>query len=188
MRRHKVLTGIGVVVALGTVGNLTDSGDTGGDAASSTPVGIASFPSATSSTPGLPGVDRTVAPTTSTAPTTPTVNPTATAKPAASTAVVVASASPSPKPVATAAPKPSPKPVVTQAPAPVATKAPAPSAQEYANCTELNADYPHGVGRPGAKDKTSTGNPVTDFRVDQALYDANTKSDRDDDGIACEKH
>lgn len=60
-------------------------------------------------------------------------------------------------------------------------------AREYANCAELNADYPHGVGRPGAKDKTSTGNPVTEFTVNQAVYDANTKSDGDDDEIACEK-
>lgn len=64
-------------------------------------------------------------------------------------------------------------------------------AREYANCPELNADYPQGVGRPGAKDTTSTGDPVTDpvteFTVNQAVYDANTKSDRDDDGIACEK-
>ena len=61
-------------------------------------------------------------------------------------------------------------------------------ATEYANCTELNADYPHGVGRPGASDKTKTGNPVTEFTVDQAVYEANTKSDRDNDGISCEKH
>jgi hypothetical protein len=60
-------------------------------------------------------------------------------------------------------------------------------ATEYTNCTDLRVDYPHGVGRPGATD-TTTGSPVTEFTVNRAVYDANTKSDRDDDGIACEKH
>jgi hypothetical protein len=49
----------------------------------------------------------------------------------------------------------------------------------------MHKDYPHGVGRPGAVDKTS-GTRVTNFYVNKALYDANTKSDRDKDGIACE--
>jgi hypothetical protein len=62
---------------------------------------------------------------------------------------------------------------------------PATSAKSYANCTALRQDYPHGVGRPGARDHTS-GKPDTRFFVSAALYDANTKSDRDKDGIACE--
>ncbi|MCZ4499283.1 MAG: excalibur calcium-binding protein [Marmoricola sp.] len=61
-----------------------------------------------------------------------------------------------------------------------------PGAKTYQNCTKLNKDYPHGVGKPGAKDKTS-GKRVTNFKVSTALYNANKKSDRDGDKIACEK-
>ena len=56
----------------------------------------------------------------------------------------------------------------------------------YANCTALNKVYKHGVGRKGAVDKTS-GKRVTNFTVNTAVYNKNTKSDRDHDGIACEK-
>lgn len=59
-------------------------------------------------------------------------------------------------------------------------------AKTYKNCTALQRDYPHGVGLPNARDKTS-GTPVTNFKRSKALYRANTKSDRDKDGIACEK-
>ncbi len=71
--------------------------------------------------------------------------------------------------------------------APLLVAAPASAATTYSNCSALRADYPHGVGQPGAVDSTS-GTPVTDFTVDQDLYDANTKSDRDNDGIACEQN
>jgi hypothetical protein len=60
------------------------------------------------------------------------------------------------------------------------------AAKTYANCTKLNRDYPHGVGRPHAHDHTS-GTPVTNFKRSKALYKANKGSDRDGDGIACEK-
>jgi hypothetical protein len=60
------------------------------------------------------------------------------------------------------------------------------AAKKYKNCTALNKDYPHGVGRNGARDKTS-GTPVTTFKVSNSLYAANRGSDRDGDGIACEK-
>ena len=60
------------------------------------------------------------------------------------------------------------------------------SAKTYANCTQLHKVYPHGVGKKGAKDKTS-GKRVTNFTVNTAVYNANKKSDRDHDGIACEK-
>ena len=60
------------------------------------------------------------------------------------------------------------------------------AAKTYSNCTALNRDYPHGVGRPGAHDSTS-GTPVTNFKRSKALYRANSSSDRDGDGIACEK-
>lgn len=58
----------------------------------------------------------------------------------------------------------------------------------YKNCTELNEKYSHGVGKKGAKDKVSgSSRPVTNFKVDTALYTANKRSDRDKDGVACEK-
>lgn len=59
-------------------------------------------------------------------------------------------------------------------------------ARTFKNCTELNKSYAHGVGRPGARDKTS-GTPVTNFKRSKALYNANKKSDGDKDGVACEK-
>jgi hypothetical protein len=59
-------------------------------------------------------------------------------------------------------------------------------AKTFQNCTALNKAYPHGVGLPNAKDKTS-GTPVTAFKRSKPLYDANRKSDRDRDGVACEK-
>ena len=66
--------------------------------------------------------------------------------------------------------------------APAAEAAP----KTFKNCTALNKVYKHGVGKPGARDKTS-GTPVTNFKRSAALYKANKKSDRDKDGIACEK-
>ena len=60
------------------------------------------------------------------------------------------------------------------------------AAKKYKNCAALNKVYPHGVGRSGAKDKTS-GTPVTNFKVAKDVYNANKGSDRDGDGIACEK-
>ncbi|WP_091556873.1 excalibur calcium-binding domain-containing protein [Arthrobacter sp. ok362] len=83
--------------------------------------------------------------------------------------------------------------VVLSATAMPASAAPAP--KSYKNCTELNKVYPHGVGRSGARDKT-TGKRVTNFRVDNTLYSYNDGGarhrgeydlDRDNDGIACEK-
>lgn len=58
--------------------------------------------------------------------------------------------------------------------------------KKYKNCKALNAKYPNGVGKKGARDKTS-GDPVTNFRVNTAVYNANKGKDRDKDGIACEK-
>lgn len=58
-------------------------------------------------------------------------------------------------------------------------------AKTYKNCTAMHKDYPHGVGKKGAKDKTS-GTPVTNFKRSNALYSANSGSDRDGDKIACE--
>ena len=69
----------------------------------------------------------------------------------------------------------------------VGTPADAAAVTRYANCKALNAKYPHGVGLPGARDKT-TGTPVTNFTRNRAVYLANTARDRDKDKIACEKH
>ena len=77
-------------------------------------------------------------------------------------------------------------PATTAPPPPPSTSPPAPSARRFANCTELNAVYPHGVARTGGADQTS-GKPVTTFTVDDAVYEANKGSDRDGDGVACEK-
>lgn len=70
--------------------------------------------------------------------------------------------------------------------APAAAKAPL----LYKNCAHLNAKYPHGMGKVGARDKTS-GEPVTTFKRSNKLYAAamkwNRGLDRDHDGIACEK-
>jgi hypothetical protein len=69
----------------------------------------------------------------------------------------------------------------------VGTAAPSHAAtSSYKNCTALNKVYPHGVGRVGARDKTS-GTPVTNFKVSNSLYRANSGRDRDRDGVACEK-
>ncbi len=68
------------------------------------------------------------------------------------------------------------------------TGASAPAAKVYKNCSALNKDYPHGVGRRNAVDKVSgSSRPVTNFKKSNALYAANKKSDRDGDKIACEK-
>lgn len=73
--------------------------------------------------------------------------------------------------------------------APVADAAASKPPQVFAKCTQLNAVYPHGVGKTGAHDKSKSKNfrPVTNFKVDTRLYQANAKKlDRDHDGIACE--
>lgn len=72
--------------------------------------------------------------------------------------------------------------------APVAQAAEA-KPRVFANCTQMHKVYPHGVGKVGARDKGTSKNfkPVTTFKRDTALYKANAKSDRDKDGIACEK-
>jgi hypothetical protein len=55
----------------------------------------------------------------------------------------------------------------------------------FKNCTELNKVYPEGVALPGAVN--SGGETKKEPKYDKALYAANKKSDRDKDGIACEK-
>lgn len=59
------------------------------------------------------------------------------------------------------------------------------AAKVFKNCTELNKVYPGGVALPGAIN--SGGETKLEPKYDKALYTANKKSDRDKDGIACEK-
>ena len=61
------------------------------------------------------------------------------------------------------------------------------STVRFANCKSLNARYPHGVGKWGAHDHTSSGDRVTNFKRSNVLYLANKGLDRDHDKIACEK-
>lgn len=58
------------------------------------------------------------------------------------------------------------------------------AAKVFKNCTELNKVYPGGVALPGAVN--SGGATKKEPKYDKALYNANKKSDRDKDGIACE--
>ena len=55
----------------------------------------------------------------------------------------------------------------------------------FKNCTELNKVYPGGVALPGAVN--AGGETKKEPKYDKSLYLANQKSDRDKDGIACEK-
>jgi hypothetical protein len=59
------------------------------------------------------------------------------------------------------------------------------TAKVFKNCTELNKVYPGGVALPGAVN--SGGATKKQPKYNKALYNANKKSDRDNDGIACEK-
>jgi len=59
------------------------------------------------------------------------------------------------------------------------------STRVFKNCTELNKAYPGGVALPGAVN--AGGETKKEPKYDKALYTANKKSDRDKDGIACEK-
>jgi Excalibur calcium-binding domain len=55
----------------------------------------------------------------------------------------------------------------------------------FKNCTEMNKVYPGGVAKVGAVNQG--GATKYEPKYDNALYEANKKSDRDGDGIACEK-
>lgn len=59
------------------------------------------------------------------------------------------------------------------------------AAKKFKNCTELNKVYPGGVALPGAVNAGGTTKQTPTY--DKKLYEANKKSDRDKDGIACEK-
>ena len=61
----------------------------------------------------------------------------------------------------------------------------------YSNCAHLNARYPHGVGKVGARDHVSSGHPVTNFKRSNSIFaramSYNRGLDRDHDNVACEK-
>ena len=59
------------------------------------------------------------------------------------------------------------------------------SAKAFKNCTALNKVYPGGVALPGAVN--AGGATKLAPKYSKKLYDLNKKSDRDKDGIACEK-
>ncbi|MCR2802726.1 excalibur calcium-binding domain-containing protein [Paenibacillus soyae] len=59
-------------------------------------------------------------------------------------------------------------------------------AKTYKNCTELNKDYPGGVAKSSTT-KNKGGKTKHKPHASKELYEANKKSDRDKDGIACEK-
>lgn len=63
----------------------------------------------------------------------------------------------------------------------------------YANCTAVHKAYAGGIAKVGVKNNTVTSKGKVTHRAlkgkvkfDTALYNANAKSDRDKDGIACE--
>jgi hypothetical protein len=59
------------------------------------------------------------------------------------------------------------------------------AAKKFKNCTELNKVYPGGVALPGAVNAGGATKQTPTY--DKKLYEANKKSDRDKDGVACEK-
>jgi hypothetical protein len=59
------------------------------------------------------------------------------------------------------------------------------TAKVFKNCTELNKVHPGGVALPGAVNVGGATKLTPKFN--KGLYEANKKSDRDKDGIACEK-
>ena len=81
--------------------------------------------------------------------------------------------------------------VLALAPASAGSAAPAVGgAKSYANCTAINAVWSGGIAKVGVtKNRTPSGSRALKGQVkhSNALYAANTKSDRDKDGVACEK-
>ena len=59
------------------------------------------------------------------------------------------------------------------------------AAKVFKNCTELNKVYAGGVAMRGAINSGGLTKKLPKYN--KALYLANQKSDRDKDGIACEK-
>lgn len=64
---------------------------------------------------------------------------------------------------------------------------PSNAAQTFKTCKDLNKIYKYGVGLEGAQNMVKGKAKPSKHFVDAALYEANKKSDGDNDGIACEK-
>ncbi|EPD52259.1 hypothetical protein HMPREF1210_01612 [Paenisporosarcina sp. HGH0030] len=64
--------------------------------------------------------------------------------------------------------------------------APKVTLKEYSNCKEINKIYPGGIARSSTVKNKGGATKYKPF-VNQKLYDLNTKSDRDNDLIACER-
>lgn len=60
------------------------------------------------------------------------------------------------------------------------------AAQKFSNCTELNKVYSGGVAKD-SKVKNKGGKTKYKPTVSAEVYKLNAKSDRDKDGIACER-
>ena len=72
----------------------------------------------------------------------------------------------------------------------VGVTAPADAATKFANCTAMHKVYAYrgGIKRVGAHDKrTDGGHAKYAPYVSTKRYNLNTKSDRDNDGVACEQ-
>ena len=65
--------------------------------------------------------------------------------------------------------------------------APSNAAETFKSCKDLNKVYKYGVGLEGAQNMVKGKPKPSKHLVDVALYEANKKSDADNDGIACEK-
>lgn len=68
------------------------------------------------------------------------------------------------------------------------------TAKQYANCAAIHRDYSGGIARAGVTSNAvrsggrTTHRPLAGHvKFSTALYNANSGSDRDKDGIACEK-
>ena len=57
------------------------------------------------------------------------------------------------------------------------------------SCDAVNVTQPHGVGRPGARDRVVKGQRrVTAFNPNRKIYRQHVALDADRDGIACERY
>ena len=64
---------------------------------------------------------------------------------------------------------------------------------KFKNCSALNKVYPGGVAKTGGKDLTKKKGKLVPAKpkkspvINDAIYSANPKLDKDKDGVACEK-
>jgi len=73
----------------------------------------------------------------------------------------------------------------------LAASAEAHTVRLHDNCTNFNKRFPHGVGTQTARDRVTSGTPVTSFKRSNEIYWTaerhNGDLDRDNDRVACEK-